>query len=147
MKVILTEDVASLGKVGDLVTVADGYGRNFLLPRKKAILATVRSVGQLEHQKKLVQDKILQTKRNAEKLAKSLEGISLTIAKPAEEEEKLFGSVTHRDIEEALLDEGFQVDRKLIQLEEPIRSLGVYTIQVKLHTEVEAKLKIWVVAK
>ena len=147
MKVILTEDIPKLGNVGEVVDVADGYGRNFLLPKKKAVLANTKNMRRLEHDQKLIQDRLLRAKKDGESLAQTLTSISLTIAKPVGEEEKLFGSVTTRDIAEALAEEGFNIDRKTIELEEAIRSLGVYTVHVKVHPEVKAKLKIWVVAK
>lgn len=145
MKVILKENVENLGEIGDLVPVKAGYARNYLLPTGKAIEATVRNVKVLEHQKKLVQDRIDKTMRSAETLAKRIEAISVTISQKVGENDRLFGSVTAMHIGDALKEEGFDVDKKKILLEEPIKSLGVYTVPIKLHTDVSANLKVWVV--
>lgn len=145
MKVILMEDVPSLGKMGDLVKVADGYGRNFLVPYGKAVKATTHNIKILEHQTKQLKDKINKIKRDAEKLAHRIEAVSCTVAKPAGDEEKIFGSVTSMDIEESLKVEGIEVDRKKIILDDPIKTLGIYTVPIKLHPEVTAHLKVWVV--
>jgi large subunit ribosomal protein L9 len=145
MEIILLEDIPSLGKVGDLVRVSDGYGRNYLLPRKLAIKATPNNRKRLEHQKRFAQDKTDKVKRDAEKLTKRIEEFSCTITKPVGESGKLFGAVTSKEIEEHLVENGFQIDRKKIELEEPIKNLGVYTIPIRLHPEVTANLKLWVV--
>jgi large subunit ribosomal protein L9 len=145
MEIILLEDIPTLGKVGDLVKVSDGYGRNYLIPNKLAIKATPKNKKQLEHEKRFAQDKTDKVKRDAEKLAKGIEEFSCTITKPVGESGKLFGSVTTKDIEEQLIENGFTIDRKKIELEEPIKNLGVYTIPIKLHPEVTANLKLWVV--
>ena len=145
MKVILVEDVPSLGKMGELVEVAGGYGRNFLIPYGKAIKATTHNVKILEHQTKQLKNKVDKIKRDAEKFAKRIEAISCTVAKPAGDEEKIFGSVTSMDIVESLQVEGIEVDRKKIILDDPIKTLGIYTIPIKLHPEVTAHLKVWVV--
>jgi large subunit ribosomal protein L9 len=145
MEIILLEDIPSLGKVGDLVKVSDGYGRNYLIPNKLAIKATPKSRKRLEHEKRLAQDKIDKVKRDVEKLAKRIEEFSCTISKPVGESGKLFGSVTSKEIEEHLNESGFQIERKNIELEEPIRNLGVYTVPIRIHPEVTANLKLWVV--
>lgn len=145
MKVILVEDVPYLGKMGELVKVSGGYGRNFLIPYGKAIQATTQNIKILDHETKQLKDQINKIKRDAEKLAKRIESVSCTVAKPAGEEEKLFGSVTAMDIVENLKLEGIEVDRRRVVLEEPIKSLGIYTIPIKLHSEVTAQLKVWVV--
>ena len=145
MKVILKEDVSNLGKIGDMVAVADGYGRNYLLPRGLAIEASTRNVKILEHQKKVIRARIQKQKSGAEVLAKQLSAVSCTVAKKAGEEDKLFGSVTTKDIEEALKTEGFSIDRKQVLLEEPIKRLGVYPVTIKIHPEVTAEVKVWVV--
>jgi len=144
MKVILVEDMPSLGKMGDLVKVADGYGRNYLIPQGKAIKATTHNLKILEHQTKQLKNKTDKIKRDAEKLAKRIEAVSCTVAKPAAEE-KIFGSVTSMDIAEGLKVEGIEVDRRQINLDEPIKTLGIYTVPIKLHPEVTARLKVWVV--
>ena len=145
MEIILLEDIPSLGKVGDLVKVSDGYGRNYLIPNKLAIKATPKSRKRLEHEKRLAQDKIDKVKRDVEKLAKRIEEFSCTISKPVGESGKLFGSVTSKEIEQHLNESGFQIERKNIELEEPIRNLGVYTVPIRIHPEVTANLKLWVV--
>ncbi|MFA4911394.1 MAG: 50S ribosomal protein L9 [Desulfobacteria bacterium] len=145
MKVILLEEMPSLGKAGDAVKVAEGYGRNYLIPQKKAIEATTKNIKVWEHQKNLLKDKIGKVKKETEKLAEKIEGLSCTISKQTGEEDKLFGSVTSMDIEESLKGEGVEIDRKKILLDEPIKKLGVYTIPIKLHPEVIANLKLWVV--
>jgi large subunit ribosomal protein L9 len=145
VKVILLEEMPSLGKAGDAVKVAEGYGRNYLIPQKKAIEATSKNIKVWEHQKNLLIDKISKVKKETETLAEKIEGISCTISKQTGEEDKLFGSVTSMDIEESLKGEGIEIDRKKILLDEPIKKLGVYTIPIKLHPEVIANLKLWVV--
>lgn len=145
MEIILLEDIPSLGKVGDLVKVSDGYGRNYLIPNKLAIKATLKNRKRLEHEKRFAQEKTDKVKRDAEKLANRIEEFSCTITKPVGESGKLFGSVTSKEIEQQLNENGFQIDRKKIELEEPIKNLGVYTIPVRLHPEVTANLKLWVV--
>lgn len=145
MEVILLEDVPSLGQVGDLVRVADGYARNFLLPRKKAARATSKKLKALEHEKRLVQDRLEKSVRDAERLAKRLEDYSCTIVKSVGESGKLFGAVTSMEIEQNLKENGFQIERKNILLEEPIKSLGIYTVPVKLNPDVTTNLKVWVV--
>lgn len=145
MKVILSEDIPSLGKIGDVVQVADGYGRNFLIPQGKALPATSQSVKKFEHQKQVLKQKVEKEKKEAEKLAKKLEGVSCTITMDAGEGDKLFGAVTSMDIEAALKNEDITVDRKKILLEEPIKSLGIYTVPIKLHPGITANLKVWVV--
>lgn len=145
MKVILLEEMPSLGKAGDVIKVADGYVRNYLIPQKKAIEATSKNMKAWEYQKNLLKDKIGKVKKEAEKLAEKIEGISCTISKQTGEEDKLFGSVTSMDIEESLKEEDIEIDRKKIILDEPIKKLGVYTIPIKLHPEVIANLKVWVV--
>jgi len=145
MEIILIEDVPSLGKAGDRMKVSDGYARNYLLPRKKAVMATATSLKALEQEKHFFQHKQDKLEHEAQKLAQKIGEISCTVAKPSGEEGKLFGAVTSADIEEALRDQGITVDRKKIVLEEPIKNLGVYTVSLKLHPTVVAELKLWVV--
>jgi len=145
MKVVLLEDIPKLGKMGDLIQTKDGYARNYLLPKKLAVPANPQNLKTLEHQKTLLKQKQNRVKRDAEKLAQKIERISCTISKPAGEEDKLFGSVTSLDIEESLNEEGLEIDRKKILLEEPIKTLGIYKVPIKLHPEVTAHIKIWVV--
>jgi large subunit ribosomal protein L9 len=145
MQVILLEDVPPVGKIGDLVKVSDGYARNYLIPQKKAILSTDKKLKVLEHQKRLVQHRIGKTKKDAEAFARQIESLSCTFAKTVGESGKLFGSVTSMEIESYLKENGIEVDRKKIQLEEPIKNVGMFTVPIKLHPEVVAHLKIWVV--
>jgi large subunit ribosomal protein L9 len=145
MKVILLENIPSLGKAGDLVKVSDGYGRNYLVPQKKAILATEKSLKVIEHQKRLVQQRMDKVKKDAEKLGRQIEKLSCTFAKTVGESGKLFGSVTSMDVENYLKENGIEVDRKKIILEEPIKNLGMFTVPIKLNSEVTAHLKVWVV--
>jgi len=145
MQIILLENVPSLGKAGDLVKVSDGYGRNYLIPQKKALLATEKSLKVIEHQKRQVQQRMEKTKKNAEKMARQIENLSCTFIKTVGESGKVFGSVTSMDIENYLKENGIEVDRKRISLEEPIKNLGMFTVPIKLHSEVAAHLKVWVV--
>ena len=145
MQVILLEDVPSLGKVGDLVKVSDGYGRNYLIPKKKAIFATEKNLKAMEHQKTLVQQRLGKVKKDAERLAQQIEKLSCTFAKPVGESGKLFGSVTSMEIEAFLKENRIEVDRKKILLDEPIKNIGMFTIPIKLNPEVLAHLKVWVV--
>ncbi len=145
MQVILLEDVPSLGKAGDTVKVSDGYGRNYLIPHKKAAFATEKSIKALEHQKRQVQQRMGKMRRDAEGMAEQIGKLSCTFVKTVGESGKLFGSVTSMDIESYLKENGINVDRKKIQLEEPIKNLGMYTVPIKLYPEVTARLKVWVV--
>ena len=145
MQIILLENIPALGKAGDLVKVSDGYGRNYLIPQKKAILATEKSLKVIEHQKRQVQQRIEKAKKDAEKLGQRIEKLSCTFAKTVGESGKLFGSVTSMDIENYLKENGIEVDRKKVSLEEPIKNLGVFTVPIKLHPEVTTHLKVWVV--
>jgi large subunit ribosomal protein L9 len=145
MHVILLEDIPSLGKVGDRVKVSDGYGRNYLIPQKKAILGTEKDLKSVEHQKRQVQVRLEKAKKDAEKEVQQIEQLSCTFAKTVGESGKLFGSVTSMEIEEFLKENGIAVDRKKILLEEPIKNVGVFTVPIKLHPEVTAHLKVWVV--
>ena len=145
MKVILTQDITGLGSIGDLITVKDGFGRNYLVPHGKAVQATSQNMKNLEHQKRQIKEKIDKAKREAERLAARIEAVSCTVAKAVGEEDKLFGSVTAMDIESSLKLEGIEIDRKKINLPEPIKALGIYNIPIKLHPEVTAILKLWVV--
>jgi len=145
MQIVLLEDVPTLGKAGDTVKVSDGYGRNYLIPRKKAILATDKNIKNLEHQKRQVQQQLGNRKKDAERMAEQIEKLSCTFAKTVGESGKLFGSVTSMEIETYLKENGIDVDRKKILMEEPLKNLGMFTIPIKIHPEVTANLKVWVV--
>lgn len=146
MKIILNEEVENLGLAGDVVKVADGYARNYLLPRGLAVMATERSVRQLEHQKKVVADRQAKVVSGLDKEKQAIEALTVTVSAQAGEEGKLFGSVTTSELATALLKEGVTVDRKRILLTEPIRQVGEHEVEVKLHTQVIAKFKVNVVA-
>ncbi|MDD3089366.1 MAG: 50S ribosomal protein L9 [Candidatus Omnitrophica bacterium] len=147
MKVILVKDVADLGAIGDEVQVKDGYAKNFLFPRKLAIEASKGALKVIE-QKKLQKERLEKNLKNeAETLAEKIKGVSVTISMEAGEEDKLFGSVTGEMISDALKAEGVEIDKKKIHLEEPLKSLGVYSVEIKLHPEVKAQARIWVVKK
>jgi len=145
MKVILREDIPSLGKMGDLVEVADGYARNYLIPQKKAIPATHKNIKAIEEERKMLLRKREREKHRAEALAAKLATITCEILKQVGEEGKIFGSVTSMDIVKALEEKGITLDKKKILLEEPIKRIGEYEIPIKLHSEVQAFLKIKVV--
>ena len=145
MKIILRENGESLGKIGEIVKGADGYARNFLLPRKLVSIADEKNVKAIEHHKKELQKKKARDTKEHQDLAKKLEAFSVTISRKVGEKEKLFGSVTTTDIAGALVKGGFNIDRKHIQLIDPIKQLGVHTVNVKLSPEVVAQVKVWVV--
>ena len=144
LQVILNEDVPNLGRVGDVVRVRAGYARNFLLPRKLAVMADERNVRAFENQKRIALARREAKKSTALKFKEQLEALTLTVAARAGEEGKLFGSVTNLDVERVLRERGFEVDRRKILLVEPIKQLGDYTIAVRLEPEVEANLKLTV---
>jgi large subunit ribosomal protein L9 len=144
MKLILKESVENLGTVGDVVSVRDGYGRNFLIPRGLAVIANARDIGVLEHQKRALEKKRLRELSKAEEIATALEGVSLTFRRKTSDKEQLFGSVTPIDIEEALRVKGFQVSRKQVVLEHPIKALGEFPVVVKIQGSVKAKIKVLV---
>jgi large subunit ribosomal protein L9 len=145
MKVILKQDVPSLGTFGDVVKVADGYARNYLMPRGFAIEATNGNLRQLEAERVAWEKKAQTVKEEAERLAQEMEPLTLNFSRKAGEEDKLFGSVTSIDIEAELKDKGFETDRKNILLHEPIKKLGIYTVGIRLHPEVTTNIKVWVV--
>lgn len=147
MRVILREDVPKLGKTGDVVKVSDGFGRNFLLPRKLAVAATETNLRRIEHERRVAIQRREKLAKEAGVLREKLEGVAVTVAKRVGDNERLFGSVTPADIELALAEEGHKVERKRIHLDEPIRSLGVFPVRISLDAGTEATIKVWVVAK
>jgi len=147
MKVILKEDMDNLGKSGDVVEVKDGYGRNFLIPRNLAVRATNKNMNQLDHEKKVIGDLQKRRRSDAEKMAEELGNHSCTILCQVGEQDKLFGSVTSRDIADQLRRDGFDVNRRQVQLDEPLKQLGVFTVPVKVGEGIEAELKVWLVRK
>ena len=145
MKVILQEDVANLGSTGDVIDVADGYGRNYLLPRKFAVLADPKAQNRLDHQKRIAAARQAKILDGARSLAAKISGSAVSIKRQAAAEDKIFGSVTNADIAEALAAQGVEVDRRTIHLAEPIRNIGVFQVPVKVHREVEASVKVYVI--
>lgn len=142
MEVILKEDVAKLGSRGDVVKVAEGYGRNYLLPRKLAIEATSGNKAVIEQMKAASVRRSAKEKTQAEALAKQFDGLSVSFQRRTGEHDQLFGSVTSSDIADALAKKGFDVDRRKIQLHEPLKSLGEFTLPLKLHKDVTTHFKV-----
>jgi large subunit ribosomal protein L9 len=147
MKVILIEDVKSVGSMGDILDVKDGYARNFLFPKNLARLAVNSNLKIIDNIKKKKALNAAKEKKEAEALKEKISALSCTISVEAGEDDKLFGSVTSHDVSQAFESEGISIDKRQINLEEPIKKLGVYNIAVKLHPEVTAEVKVWVVKK
>jgi len=145
VELILMENVDKLGKIGELVRVADGYARNFLLPRKLAAKATPGTLRQLEAKKVQMQVEYEHQITAARELAEAINKASVTLPVQASDDEKLFGSITGKQIGDALAEMNIHVDRRKVALAEPIRQLGMYSVDVHLHPEVNATLKVWVV--
>ena len=145
MKVILRKEHETLGTIGDVVEVKDGYARNYLFPRNVAYPATKGAVSALEEEKKQAERRHSKELKANEKLAADLEKVSITLQMKVGEDEKLFGSVTSQMIADSLKEQGFTIDKRIIDLEEPINALGIYTVNVKLHQNVTGKVKVWVV--
>ena len=145
MKLVLRQDYEPLGESGTIVTVKTGFARNFLIPKGLAMPATEKNLKRYENDKKQMFWRQEKEKRQSEELSKTLENVSCTITVQVGEEDKMFGSVTSLNIAEALDSQGYKIDKRKIILEEPIKSLGIYSVPIKLHTDVEAKVKVWVV--
>jgi large subunit ribosomal protein L9 len=145
MEVILKEDVPKLGNRGEVVKVAEGYGRNFLLPKKLAIEATAANKAVIGQMKASAVRRLAKEKSDAELLAKQYEGVSLTFARRAGENDALFGSVTSSDIAHELEGRGFKIDRRRIEVEQPLKALGEFTVPIKLHKDVTVTIKVTVV--
>jgi len=145
MKVVLRKDFASLGEAGQVVGVKDGYARNFLIPRGIAYEASSRSLNLVREAKQQAEHRQTREQKIAEDVKNKLSEVSITATVPVGEEDKVFGSVTTQDIAQLLAEKGFEVDRRKIVLDEPIKTLGVYEIPIKLHSKVEARVKLWVV--
>jgi large subunit ribosomal protein L9 len=145
MKVILRQNFDGLGQIGQVVEVKSGYARNYLIPRKLAYAALKGNIKALEEEKKNLEKKRVHELAAAETFAAELEKISVTIPVQVGEEDKIFGSVTNQMIADALKEKGYEIDRRKIEIEEPIKSLGIYGIDIKLHPSVSAKIKVWVV--
>ena len=145
MKVILTQKYENLGEEGDIVNVRPGYGRNYLIPQKIALSYTPGNLKYYEEMQKLKESRENKNKKSAQQLAEALNKISCTASVAVGEEDKLFGAVTSQDIAELLKEKGFDVDRRKIMLEEPIKALGIYSVPIKLYPDIDAKIKVWVV--
>jgi large subunit ribosomal protein L9 len=145
MQIILTQDVPNLGSAGDLVTVRPGYGRNYLVPRGLAVTATVHNKNQLEHERRAIEKRVVKERAAATDLATRLNGMTLQFERRVGEDEKLFGSVSNRDIAEQLKRAGIELDHRVIALDQPIKALGKYETPVRLSAGVTATLKFWVV--
>jgi len=142
MKVILQENVEGLGYLGDVLTVADGYARNFLLPRKKAVLAEERQVKLLQHLKRQIAQKAKKELEALGDIGKQMSNVSLTFEVQTGKDDKLFGSVTSKDIAEQLASQGMTVDRRKIQLPQPLKELGTFPVPIKLHRDVVTKITV-----
>ena len=142
MKVILTKDLDNLGRAGALVEVKTGYGHNYLLPRNLAVLATAKNIRQLEHQKAGILARACKEKQNMTAMAQKLSAIEVRLTRKVGEQNKLFGSVTSKDVHEQLQAQGYQVDRKQVHLPEPLKEIGTHEVPVKLHSDVTAKIKV-----
>lgn len=147
VKVILRQDLETLGAAGEIVTVKPGYARNYLLPRGFAYEATAANVRQLEEDRRRAEQRAKRDYLEARRRAAQLDGVSLTFHAKAGEESKLFGSITSADIADRLGEQGldFQVDRRQVDLTDPIKSLGVYSVPIRLHAEVRPEIKVWVI--
>ncbi len=147
MQLILTQDVENLGKAGELVTVRPGYGRNYLVPRGFAVSATVRNKNRLDHDRAVIERKVEKERATATEIATRINGMTLQFERMVGEDEKLFGSVTNRDIAEQLKKAGVDIDHRWIQLDQPVKALGKYETIVRLAAGVTATLRFWVVGK
>jgi len=147
MEVILSEDVQSLGKTGDVVKVKDGYARNFLIPNKKARIATAVNIRRIEQEKKKRDIESAEKCKKAEELSEKLSKVSCTVSVEVNDLDKLYGTVAEVDIVKALEVEGYEIDKKDIIIEKPIEELGIFEVGVKLHPTVTAKIRLWVTKK
>lgn len=145
MKIILKKDHSDLGVYSDIVDVKGGFARNYLIPKGIGVVATKENLKIFKEEEKMKEFRENKEIRVAESLVKELDDISLTATVTVGEEDKVFGSVTNQDIAELLKLKGYEIDKKKIQLEEPIKALGVYSVIIKLHSEVNAKVRVWVV--
>jgi large subunit ribosomal protein L9 len=147
MRIILREDMDNLGKAGEVVSVRDGYGRNYLLPRGMAVPATVKDEARLAHEQRAIASRVAKLAKELRSEADRLSQVSVSVSRAVGEGDKLYGSVTSRDIAEALAEQGVKVDSKKIQLDEPLRNLGMSEVPIKLGRDTVAKIKVWVVKK
>lgn len=147
MKIILLENSESLGKAGDTLKVADGYARNYLIPRGLAVESTSKTLKNMEQEKKHILQKVEREKKKADILVEKIKGVTCTVSRRVGEQDKLFGSVTTKDIEKSLSDQGIVIDRKMIVLEEPIKSLGEFSVKIRLQAGISTEIKVIVVAE
>ncbi len=147
MEVVLTEDIANLGKAGQVVKVREGYGRNFLIPQKKALPSNPHNIKAMEHQRRVIEARALKVREEAQSIAGRLMGLEVTLEKETGSGERLFGSVTRMDIADALKLKSVSVDKHQILLESPLKHLGSYDVEIKLHADVSAAIKVHVVKK
>ncbi len=147
MQLILTQDVDNLGKAGELVSVRPGYGRNYLVPRGLAVTATVRNKNRLDHEKALIEKRVAKERATATEIAGRINGMTLQFERMVGEDEKLFGSVTNRDIADQLKKANVDIDHRWVALDHPVKALGKYEVVVRLAAGVTATLKFWVVGK
>ena len=147
MEVLLCQDVAKLGKSGDVVNVKRGFARNYLIPKKLACAASPANLKRLERLKAKEAEKYENEKREAQDLAEKLNKVSCTVTVEVNDLEKLYGSVTESEVAQALEVEGYTIDKKMIILENPINELGIFEVSIKLHAEVNAKVRVWVAKK
>lgn len=145
MKVILRQNIEKLGKIGEIVNVKEGYALNYLIPRKYAYLALDGNIAALNEEKKHIEKIRMKEIHDAEKMAAELDKISITIPTQVGEEDKIFGTITTQMIADGLKEKGFEIDKRKLELEEQIKTLGIFTVSVKLHSNVTAKIKVWVV--
>jgi large subunit ribosomal protein L9 len=147
MRVILREDMDNLGKAGEVVSVRPGYGRNYLLPQGLAVPATEKDVARMQHEQRLIAARLAKLAKELQSEADKLSQVSVSLSRAVGEEDKLYGSVTNRDIAEALAEQGVKIDARKLQLDEPIKTLGMTQVPIKLGQNVTATIKVWVVKK
>jgi large subunit ribosomal protein L9 len=147
MEVILTQDVNGIGKSGAVVKVKDGFARNFLFPQNLAVISTAGNLKTLERERQKKNLQMEKMKKGAEKVRDRLQNLSLTIPVLTQDKEKLYGSISAADLQNALKEENIDIDKNDILLEEPIKALGIYEVPVNLHPEISAKIKVWIVKK
>ena len=147
MEVILKQDIEKIGKAGSLIKVKDGFARNYLFPNNLAVPGTRANLVKLEAQKQSNNEKLEKAKKQAEELKSKLANLSLTMSVLIQEENKIYGSISSQDIAAALKDEGFEIEKSAIILQEPLKALGIYEVPVKLHPEITANIKVWIVKK
>lgn len=147
MKVILRDDLINLGKMGSIVNVSDGHARNYLIPKNLAVEANIKNIKAMEHEKKKIGERARKIREANQILADKISALTITLKAKAGEEDKLFGSITTMDIAGALKEKGFDIDRKKIVLDEPIKRLGSHTVGIKIQSEITASLNINVAAE